>query len=141
MAIPIHGVHLRNHLFAQLSLPMQIWVRQQAQQIVRSWRFGRWEEMQLDEAIRLKLSQTSLPAGATLAAVTTTLRFLTLSECITRMGDSSGTVGEAYVGLQNMVQSQQAALLQNLLQSQQALSNISKELQNTAMAVIRRIGG
>jgi hypothetical protein len=136
-AIPFHVVHLRNRLLSQLSPPMQFWVSQQAQQIVRSRRFGLWEEMRLNEAIRQKFSQTSPPASAELAAVTSILSFLALNDAIASIEEKLNTVGDdsqlANIELQNVLQKQQQCV--------QMISNISKMMQDTAMGVIRKIGG
>jgi hypothetical protein len=76
-------------LFAQLSLPLQYWVRQQADQIVRYRRFGLGEEMRLNEAIQQKLKKTprerleKMPLGSPPAAdvaALTYLKFMVLTE-------------------------------------------------------------
>jgi hypothetical protein len=92
---------------------MQIWARQQAQQIVRARRFGRWEQTQLKEAIRQKVSQTWLPATANLAAVTSALTFLTLTEAIAIMEASlnaSESTGNAIQGCRDMIKAAYSVL-------------------------------
>jgi hypothetical protein len=120
--IPSSVVLLRNSLLAQVCPAMQFWVRQQAQAIARSGRFGALEDLRLNEAIRAKFSRTSPPGRAELAAVTTILRFLVLDDAQL-----------ANLDLQDLLQKQQQAL--------QMLSNVSKTLHDTAMSIIRKIGG
>jgi hypothetical protein len=136
-AIQSHVVQLRNRLFSQLPLPMQIWVRQQADQTARSRRFGVWEQMRLSEVIQQKFLRSS-PAGVTdIASVRSIVEFLVLTDAITGFEEKLQTVGEdaqlANVDLQNMLQQQQQTL--------QLLSNISKAQHDTALSVIRKIGG
>ena len=136
-AIPFQVVHLRNRLLGQLSPPMQFWVRQQAQQIVRSRRFGLWEEMRLNEAIRQKFSQTSLPAGAELAAVTSILRFLALSGAIVSIEEKLNTLGDDaqlwILDLQDKLQKQQQCV--------RTLSTMLKTERDTLMAIINNLRG
>ncbi len=128
-AIPLYAVHLRNRLFAQLYPPMQFWVRRQAQQIVRSGWFGCWEEMQLNEAIRQKLSQTSVPAGATSAAATAILRFLMLSEAITYAEDEQMSSAIITSLLRN-----QQAVMGTVVNMLNAILNASMSLLNTMLS-------
>lgn len=134
-AISIHVVHLRNRLFARLSLPMQIWVRQQAQQIVLLRRFGLWEEMRLNEAIRQKFSQSSPPSSAERAAVTSILSFLVLSGAIASIEEQRNALGEdaelLAVGLQNA--------LDRRSREMQTLSNILKTMEDTLTAIIQNM--
>jgi hypothetical protein len=131
------SLNLRNISFDQLSFPMQFWMRQLVQQIVRSRRFGFGEEMQLNQAIRQKSSQFSPVAGTEFSAITSILGFIALSETIWSYEEKLNTIGDdaqlANVDLQNMLQKQQ--------QTVQMLSHISKTELDTAMAVIRKIGG
>jgi hypothetical protein len=141
-AMSIGSVHLQNRLRAQLSPMMQVWVRQVAQQIARSGRFGRWEEMRLNEAMRQKLSQISPPPSKEVVDVSILiLGFLTRADVILSreelLKNSSNSIGDdaqlANVELQNMLQKQQQTL--------QTISSISKLLHDTAMSVVRKIGG
>jgi hypothetical protein len=131
-----YGANLGNISFGQLSYPMQFWVRQQAQQIVRSRRFGLWEEIRLNESIRQKASQFSPTGSAEFSSLTSILSFIALSETIRSYEEQLNTTGDdaqlANIDLQNMMQKQQQIV--------QMLSNISKTLLDTAMAFIRKIG-
>jgi len=136
-ATQLHAAHMRNRLFSQLPLPMQFWVRQQADQAVRSRRFGRWEQMRLREAIQQKFLRSS-PSGSTdIARASSIVEFFVLTDAIAGFEEKLQAVGDdaqlAGIDLQNILQKQQQVL--------QMLSTISKMQSDTAMAVIRKIGG
>jgi hypothetical protein len=78
--IPVYAVHLRDRLFRQLSLLMQRWVTQQADQIVRSRRFGLGEETRLDQAIQSKVHVFPRLGGTNVALVRSILKFLVLMD-------------------------------------------------------------
>jgi hypothetical protein len=132
-----YGANLGNISFGRLSYPMQFWMRQQVQQIVRSRRFGLWEEMRLNEVIRQKASQFLPTGSAEFSSLTSILGFIALSETIRSYEEQLNTIGDdaqlANIDLQNMLQKQQ--------QTVQMLSHISKTALDTAMAVIRKMGG
>ncbi|MGA2268339.1 MAG: hypothetical protein ABSH44_07705 [Bryobacteraceae bacterium] len=131
--IPVQTAFLRNRLLAQLSVSMRSWVRRQADQIVRARPFGLLEETLLNAAIRQRLPQNSLPGGREVEAARSILQFLALTDALEQSLDAAGDDAQlANVNLQNMMQRQQ--------QSLQEISNISKDLYDTAMAVIRHIG-
>jgi hypothetical protein len=81
--IPFCEIHLRDRLFRLLSRPMQRWVTRQADQIVRSRRFGLREEMRVDESIQWEVHVFPLrsPLGSTnVALVRSILKFLVLMD-------------------------------------------------------------
>jgi hypothetical protein len=122
VGIPFQVVNLRNGLLARLPASIRVWVGQQAQQIARAGRCGPLQDLQLNDAIRQKFSQSPTPGRAELMALRAVLRFLVLNDAQL-----------ANVDLQDILQKQQQAL--------QMLSNISKVLEETAMSIIRKIGG
>jgi hypothetical protein len=135
-AIPLRTVQFRDQWFRQLSLPMQTWVRQQADQIVRQGSFARWEEMQLTAVIQQKFSRISSTGFTDVALSKSILEFLVLTDAIAAYEEKLNSAGDdaqlANIDLQNMLQKQQQTL--------QLLSNVSKTLADTALAIIRKIG-
>jgi hypothetical protein len=128
--IPIQVVNFRNRLQRQLPLPLQIWAKQQAQQIVRSRRFGRWEQMQLNKAIRQKLSQTPLPAGTNLQQCVFRMEYMALDEDLLWYKEQVASIDSqmASANLTNLQKQQlgderqlMSATLQNMQQQLQML--------------------
>ena len=114
-------------LMGQLGPQTRAWIRQQARQIVQRPYFGLAEQAALQSAIagRLPRMEPQIAGAASLI-----LKGLILTEALEAAGDGSQTANAAV-----------PSLVQNQRQTLQMLSNISKILSDTAMALIRKIGG
>lgn len=122
-------------LLSGLPVPTQAWVRRQAQEIVSGGRPHQFDA-ELDEAIRRVSAPQNLSAED-FGHVRSVLVFLLFTQARVDLERKLDSVGDdaqlANVDLQNLLQKQQQTL--------QMMSNISKELNDTAMAIIRKIGG
>jgi hypothetical protein len=132
----LHASQAANDLLRQLSLGSRMWIARQAEQIVGSRRYGFIEEMRLREAIRWKLQSLTFRSPAEADAVNRIFTFLVLSQTMVSWEGQLKSIGDdaqlANIDLQNALQKQQQLL--------QMLSNISKEMSDTAMSTIRKIG-
>jgi hypothetical protein len=133
MPTTINAAHLRDRLFGQLSLPMQSWVMQQADQIVRSRRFGPWEEMRLKAAIQQKLQKSlqSWPPGGTHAeAASSILMFLVLTKAYDAWEQVQEKRQEWMTAFENFDQkvNQLFNLLATVLKTQSDATNITRNL-------------
>jgi hypothetical protein len=130
--IPIHVAHLRNQLFSQLSLPMQRWVNQQADQIVRSGHFERWEETRLDQAIQRKLQQFSQRRPLRIqdvSAASSILEFLVTAGAYAACLDVRNKRQEAMTSFEGFDQKSNALFT--------ILSTVVKTYSGTAMDIVR----
>jgi hypothetical protein len=130
--LPIPYLSEFERVFAQLSLPMRAWVQQQAQQIVRAGEFHRWAEMQLEQARSRVVAPLGL-ADPEAKVVVSILTFLLLTAVVKELNAVGDDAQLANIDLQNVLQKQQ--------QTVQMISSISKLVYDSAMAVIRKIGG
>jgi len=144
--VPVWAEHFWNRLFSQLSFPMQSWVRQQAGQIVRSRRFGLWEEMRLNDAIQQKLQKLlqSLPPGGADVAARSILKFLVLVETARAVREGAAT--KAFENIQEVVRNKRQEYTtqfenfdQKVNQLFSIISTIVKAESETAMAIIRNL--
>ena len=129
--IPNEFVRSTKQRLAQLPPPARKWVERQAQWILHQKRFGPHEQVQLDAIIWQSIAHISRPTTQTEEnAAKLLLRVLVLGQTLATFGDDAQL---ANVDLQSVLQVQQQTL--------QLLSNVSKMHYDTAMAVIRKIGG
>ena len=131
-----HASQAAGNLLRQLSLGTRMWIARQAEQIVGSRRYGFIEETRLREAIRWKLQSLTFRSPAEADAVNRIFTFLVLSQAMLSWEGQLNSIGDeaqlANVDLQNVLQKQQQLL--------QMISNISKQVSDTAMSTIRKIG-
>jgi hypothetical protein len=132
--IPNEFVRSTKQRLAELPPPARKWVERQAQWILHRKRFGPHEQVQLDAIIWQSIAHISHPARQTGEnASKLLLRVLVLGQTLATLGDDGDDAQLANVDLQSVLQVQQQTL--------QLLSNVSKMHYDTAMAVIRKIGG
>lgn len=130
----VSNVRLPAELQALVQSPwLRSWVKRQAEEISRSKGFGRGPQVRLEDAIRQKfLVYQATPATAD--AVICILKALVLKEHLNSVLNSVGDdVQLANAEMQDELQKQEQTL--------QLLSTISKLLFDTALSVIRKVGG
>lgn len=139
--LPLETHRLYSKANFELSLLMRQWIADRAVEVRRNARFGNCEQM-LDESILARFPQLHRFTGPEVKHAHELLRFMILCKAywpdeFERAMWETHTTGDdaqlANVDLQNELQKQQQTL--------QMVSNLSKNAYDTALAVIRKIGG
>jgi len=134
--LPLNLAQVRERVDLALTPGVKKWAAAEALKLARTDLYWPWEEARLAADIRDQFTPVARAFGFNIAVFERVLMFAIICRVMDALSGSLNSVGDdaqlANIDLQNVLQKQQQTL--------QTLSNISKEVYDTAMAVIRHIG-
>lgn len=133
--ISFPSVLLRDRLLRQMSPAVQVWVKQQAEEIVHSRRFTQLEEMRLDHAIQTRVSRSPSLAGAEVPVANSMLRFLVMMRASELSSDQGHETGFQKLDQKTDFQNfdQKANQLFNIL------ATVMKSMKDEGTTIVRKL--